>query len=221
MTHVIVASLAVALAISALYMASETKRFNTVFYGPSYHLTIPPNSNMTIHLAVVSDTDIAGSLLVKPDWTSPSQALSIERPGSYDVEMSMNMPVTVNGSAFLLLEDSTSNVNATVDSFVANSVSSYTHFGTFGSTLESSIELNHHYQLKIGNYETFALNQTGPVKFTIQPTNRTLEVMIAGYTIPITFASNWNLYVTAGLLILNVVLITAYSITFRKSKNTS
>jgi len=105
-THVIVSFLAFFLAFSAVYVFSERDEFTILFYGSSSRLIIPPNTNTTVPLALVSDRDDIGSLTVHlSGWTAGEQSSSIQRPISYSLETSLSVTVQVNKSAFMFLEE--------------------------------------------------------------------------------------------------------------------
>ena len=228
-THLTVFLLALFLAISASYILSERDEFKTRFYGRSSVVVIPPNTNTTIPLASVSDrVEIERRLAILfSDWRVGNQSASIERPAAYSIAASLSITMQVNKSAFMLLEEvDFMSPNKTVDATVFHS----TNF-PYGkteyretSTIDSGIEINKYYQLKIGNYEALYTNQTGQPLFTIQTTNRTLEVVLGiadyewdppQYTVTVTFTKTPNLYVVGVLLIVDAVLITTYLVTYR------
>jgi hypothetical protein len=68
------------------------------------------------------------------------------------------------------------NRNSTVSARAFSGTSSWGGRTIEGQAIQGNMELNHMYQLKIGNYETFIMNQTGPVQFNIQDTNRSLGI---------------------------------------------
>ena len=229
-THVVVSFLAFFLAFSAAYVFSERDEFTTLFYGSSSRLIIPPNTNTTVPLARVSDRHEIGSLTVHlSSWTAGEQSSSIQRPTSYSLETSLSVTVQVNKSAFMFLEEvnfTSFELNRTVDATAFHSSNFPLDEPQYKeeSTIQSGIELNKFYQLKIGNYETFLINQTGPLRFTIQRTNRSLEVVVGTtghwapprYSVTITFTRKPNLYFVAILLIVDAALITTYSVVYKK-----
>ena len=109
-----------------------------------------------------------------------SHSSSIKHLGDYNVKTNLLVSVAVNKSAFILLADTYGNVNKTIDvkAFHSTNFPIQGSGSTEGQTFQSNMELNHMYQLKIGNYETFISNQTNPLTFTIQNTNRTLDILI-------------------------------------------
>lgn len=242
-THVIASVFAIALVFSALYVFSERDEITNVFYGSTYRVSVPPDSNATIFLGRVSD-----NMEWNPSFTvhmgSPylrwNQSTSIPRPREYSFEASLFVSVEVNKSAFVLLEDYMEFEqlgNRTVD-FMAFLPSGPVYPG--GSSIERNMEINHIYQLKIGNYETSITNwnQTGPHELIIRNTNRTLQATIgapdwsplgppnpmsppdpwgpASYRITVTFTKEPNIYLVAGLLILDAGLIITYVVSYRK-----
>jgi hypothetical protein len=241
--HGIVSVLAIALAFSALYVFSERDEITDVFYGSTYRISVPPNSNATIFLGRVSDNQ---------EWTpsftvqlgSPylrwNQSTSIPQPSEYSFEASLFVSVQVNKSAFVLLEDYMvfeQLANRTVD-FKAFLSSGGDYPG--GSPFEYNMELRHIYQLKIGNYETSITNwnQSGPHELIIANTNRTLQAIVGApdssplgfpsqgsspdpwgppsYRITVTFTKEPNMYLVSGLGILDVGLIVTYVFSIRK-----
>lgn len=227
-THIVVSFLALFLAFSAAYVFSERDEVKTLFYGPSSILTIPPNTNTTIPLAGVFDRREPEKRLTVhfSDAGFGDQSSSIQQPTFYSLGTSLSVAAQVNKSAFMLLEE--------VDfmSFPLNRTiyAAAFHSSNFPldkpevretATIESGMELNMFYQLKIGNYETFLTNQTGPLHFTIQRTDRSLEVALGTalvpwdpprYSVAVTFTRQPNLYLVAVLLIVDAALITTYSV---------
>jgi hypothetical protein len=231
--HIIVVAFAVSLTFSALYIYSERDQFTDVLYGSTYHMLVPPNSNVTIPLGVVSvgfETDAqAVNIRSWSPYLSWNQTLLVRRPICYGVEANLLVSVAVNKSAFVILEDyGGSNGNKTVD--VKGFSSGNWGGSTEGQTFQSKMEFNHMYQLKIGNYETFVKNQTGPIQFTIENTNRSLEVLVGALTFPnqitpfsppdnkytLTFTREPNLYLVTVLLIVDSLLAVIYFALSRK-----
>lgn len=224
--HAIVSSFAILLALSALYMFSERDRYSTVFYGHLPRLIIPPNTNATIPLVYVSDRHEIGNLTVFLNkWESLNHSASISRPTSHSLEMNFYAAMHVNKSAFVLLEELAdySDVNRTVEAIAFHSTNfPFGSKSTEAKPIQSRIQLNNLYQLKIGNYETFIKNQTGPLQFTTHRTNTTLEAVITtslysagsfipqAYTIAVSFIKEPNVYLAASLFIADAVLVTVY-----------
>jgi hypothetical protein len=111
------------------------------------------------------------------------------------------------------------NRNSTVSARAFSGTSSWGGGAIEGQAIQGNMELNHMYQLKIGNYETFIMNQTGPVQFNIQDTNRSLEVLIGApsylspdpfappsHNITITYTREPSLYLFVGLVALDATL---------------
>lgn len=227
-THIVVSFLALFLAFSAAYVFSERDEVKTLFYGPSSILTIPPNTNTTIPLAGVFDRREPEKRLTVhfSDAGFGDQSSSIQQPTSYSLGTSLSVAAQVNKSAFMLLEEvdfMSFPLNRTVYAvaFHSSDFTSDKPAIRETATIQSGIELNMFYQLKIGNYETFLTNQTGSLHFTIQRTNRTLEVVLGTadywwdpprYTVTVTFTKQPNLSVVAALLIVDAALITTYSL---------
>jgi hypothetical protein len=229
--HVIVVAFAVSLTFSALYIYSERDQFTDVIYGSTYHILVPPNSNVTIPLGQVSDRFETDALAVNIGSWSWNQTLLVRRPIYYSVEAGLLVSVAVNKSAFVILEDyGGSNGNKTVD---VKAFSGAGDWGgsTMGQTFESRMEVNHMYQLKIGNYEADIKNQTGPIQFTIENTDRSLEVLVGDLSFPdqtapfslpnenkyiFTFTREPNLYLVTVLLIVDLLLAVIYFALSRK-----
>ena len=227
--HIIVVAFAVSLAFSALYIYSERDQFADVLYGSTYHMIVLPNSNVTIPLGQVSDRFETDALAVNIGSWSWNQTLSVRRPVYYGVEANLFVSVAVNKSAFVILEDyGGSDGNKTVDVKAFQG----TNWGgsTGGQTFQSNMEVNHRYQLKIGNYETFVKNQTGATQFTIENTDRSLEVLVGALSFPsqiapfsppdnkytLTFTREPDLYVVTVLLIVDLLLAVVYFALSRK-----
>jgi hypothetical protein len=227
--HIIVVAFAVFLAFSALYIYSEGDQFADVLYGSAYHILVPPNSNVTIPLGEVTDRFETDAITVKIGTWTWNQTLSVRRPTYYRVEANLLVSVAVNKSAFIILEDyGGSNGNNTVDVLTFESGD---YMGsTSGRTFHSVMEVNHMYQLKIGNYETFFTNQTGSIQFTFENTDRSLEVFVGGLAFPdqiapsfppdnkytLTFTREPNLYLVTVLLIVDSLLVITYFALSRK-----
>jgi len=174
-------------------MFSEREKFSTVFYGYLPPLIISPNTNATIPLVYVSDRHETGYLTLfvnRGNLNSLNLSSSVSILQSYNLEMGFYANIQVNKSAFALLVESNyafHEPNTTVNAVAFHS----TNFppggpkSTEAQPIESGIQLNKLYQLKIGNYETYIVNQTGPLRFTAQKTNRSLEVVITGQSSPV------------------------------------
>ena len=227
--HIIVVTFAVSLTFSALYIYSERDQFTDVLYGSTYHMLVLPNSNVTIPLGEVSDRFETDALAVNIGSWGWNQTLLVRRPIYYGVEANLLVSVAVNKSAFIILEDyGGSNGNKTVDVLAFQSG----NWGgsTEGQTLHSNMEVNHMYQLKIGNYETFVKNQTGPIQFTLGNSNRSLEVLVGALSFPdqmapfsppdnkytLTFTREPSLYIVTVLLIVDSLLAVIYFALSRK-----
>ena len=116
--HILVFALAISLAFSAIYILSERDQFIDTFYGSSYHIIIPQNSNITIPLGLVSDSIETGSFTVNLGSWSPylswNHSSSIKNLGDYNVKANLLVSVAVNKSTFIILEDTYGNVNKTI-----------------------------------------------------------------------------------------------------------
>jgi len=242
-THAIASVFAFALAFSALYVFSERNQITNVFYGSTYRLLVPPNSNVTIFLGRVSDRmEWNPSLTVNlgSPYLPWNRSTSIPLPSEYSFEASLFVSVEVNKSAFVLLEDYMGFEQ------LGNKTIDYRAYLSTGSEypgplpFQHNMELNHIYQLKIGNYETSITNwnQTGPHQLIIRNTNRTLQATIGApdwsplgppnpmsppdpwgppsYRITVTFTKEPNIYLVAGLVILDAGLIITYVVSYRK-----
>jgi len=228
--HIIVVAFAVSLTFSALYIYSERDQFTDVLYGSTYHMLVLPNSNVTIPLGEVSDRFETDALAVNIGSWGWNQTLLVRRPTYYGIEAKLLVSVAVNKSAFLILEDyGGSNGNKTVDVLAFQGTN--WEGSTEGQTFHGNMEVNHMYQLKIGNYETFVKNQTGPIQFTLGNTNRSLEVLVGALTFPnqmapfsppnenkytLTFTREPNLYLVTVLLIDDSLLAVIYFALSRK-----